>query len=107
LYSSVLGLQGDGFRRDTENPREAGGTIVAGGAGADAFVFAPSVLAAPNPVTHIADYSAAQGDVIDNVGGVRRCPRHARYPRRGARANCGRCQRHVRDATGERRWFRR
>jgi hypothetical protein len=49
LYSSVLGLQGDGFRRDTENPREAGGTIVAGGAGADAFVFAPSVLAAPNP----------------------------------------------------------
>ena len=61
MYSSVLGLQGDGFRRDTENPREAGGTIVAGGAGADAFVFAPSVLAAPNPVTHIADYSAAQG----------------------------------------------
>jgi hypothetical protein len=34
----------------------------------------PSVLAAPNPVTHIADYSAAQGDVIDNVGGVRAAP---------------------------------
>jgi hypothetical protein len=30
------------------NPREAGGTIVAGGAGADAFVFAPSVVASKN-----------------------------------------------------------
>jgi len=54
-----LGLQGDGFRRDTENPREAGGTIVAGGAGADDFVFAPSVLAAPNPVTTTARRRAA------------------------------------------------
>jgi hypothetical protein len=41
---------------------------------ADAFVFASSVLPAPNPVTHIADYSAAQGDVIDNVGGARAAP---------------------------------
>ncbi|MEJ0075774.1 MAG: cadherin domain-containing protein [Alphaproteobacteria bacterium] len=43
-----------------------GGMIVVGGAGADAFVFDQAVLTAPAAqVTHIADYSAMQGDIID------------------------------------------
>ena len=45
-----------------------GGNILFGGAGADTFVFATSVqvsaAAAPAP-THVADYSAAQGDTFD------------------------------------------
>lgn len=45
-----------------------GGTILFGGAGADNFVFGSSIqLNAPTPVliTHVADYSAAQGDTFD------------------------------------------
>jgi hypothetical protein len=43
-----------------------GGLILAGGGGADTFAFDPAILTAPAaPVTHIADYSAAQGDVFD------------------------------------------
>jgi hypothetical protein len=45
-----------------------GGSILFGGAGADNFVFGPSIqLNAPTPaqVTHVADYSAAQGDTFD------------------------------------------
>jgi hypothetical protein len=48
-----------------------GGKILFGGAGADSFVFGPDIhlatLAAPaaQPLTHVADYSAAQGDTLD------------------------------------------
>jgi hypothetical protein len=45
-----------------------GGSILFGGAGADNFVFGPSIqLDAPTPaqITHVADYSAAQGDTFD------------------------------------------
>jgi hypothetical protein len=45
-----------------------GGNILFGGAGADNFVFGPATpLNAPMPaqVTHVADYSAAQGDTFD------------------------------------------
>jgi hypothetical protein len=45
-----------------------GGTILFGGAGADNFVFGPGIqLNAPTPaqITHVADYSAAQGDTFD------------------------------------------
>jgi hypothetical protein len=45
-----------------------GGNVLFGGAGADNFVFGPSIqLNAPTPaqVTHVADYSAAQGDSFD------------------------------------------
>jgi hypothetical protein len=45
-----------------------GGNILFGGAGADHFVFGSSTpLDAPTPaqVTHVADYSAAQGDTFD------------------------------------------
>jgi hypothetical protein len=41
-----------------------GGTILFGGAGADHFVFGPGISSAL-PLTHVADYSAAHGDVID------------------------------------------
>ena len=55
------------FGNDTLNAGH-GGNILAGGAGADNFVFGPSIqLNAPTPaqVTHIADYSAAEGDTFD------------------------------------------
>ena len=45
-----------------------GGNILFGGAGADTFVFGPGIqLDAPTPtqITHVADYSAAQGDTFD------------------------------------------
>ncbi|MEA2941087.1 MAG: hypothetical protein QOD09_1616, partial [Bradyrhizobium sp.] len=45
-----------------------GGNILFGGAGADHFVFGPSIqLDAPTPaqITHIADYHAAEGDTFD------------------------------------------
>ena len=44
-----------------------GGMVLLGGAGADTFVFGPSIqLDAPTPqITHVADYSAAQGDTFD------------------------------------------
>ena len=45
-----------------------GGNILFGGAGADNFVFGSSIqLNAPTPaqVTHVTDYSAAQGDTFD------------------------------------------
>jgi large repetitive protein len=45
-----------------------GGNLLFGGAGADNFVFGPSIqLNAPTPaqITHVADYSAAQGDTFD------------------------------------------
>jgi hypothetical protein len=45
-----------------------GGNILFGGAGADNFVFGPSIqLNAPTPaqITHVADYSAAHGDTFD------------------------------------------
>jgi large repetitive protein len=48
-----------------------GGNILFGGAGADNFVFGPNIQfgtpAAPaaQPITHVADYSAAQGDTFD------------------------------------------
>jgi hypothetical protein len=45
-----------------------GGSILFGGAGADTFGFGPSIqLDAPTPtqITHVADYSAAQGDTFD------------------------------------------
>ena len=41
-----------------------GGNILFGGAGADHFVFGPGISSAA-PLTHIADYNAAQGDTID------------------------------------------
>jgi hypothetical protein len=45
---------------------DQGGTVVAGGGGADTFIFGQGVLTAPAAsVTHIADYSALQGDIID------------------------------------------
>jgi hypothetical protein len=42
----------------------SGGSILFGGAGADHFVFGPGISSAA-PLTHVADYSAAQGDMID------------------------------------------
>lgn len=45
-----------------------GGNILFGGAGADHFVFGPSIqLNAPTPaqITHVADYHAAEGDTFD------------------------------------------
>jgi VCBS repeat-containing protein len=48
-----------------------GGNILFGGAGADHFVFGPGIqlnaptAAAAQPITHVADYSAAQGDTFD------------------------------------------
>jgi cytochrome oxidase Cu insertion factor (SCO1/SenC/PrrC family) len=45
-----------------------GGNILFGGAGADNFVFGPSIqLTAPTPaqITHVADYHAAEGDTFD------------------------------------------
>jgi Ca2+-binding RTX toxin-like protein len=45
-----------------------GGNILFGGAGADNFVFGPSIqLNAPTPaqITHVADYHAAEGDTFD------------------------------------------
>jgi VCBS repeat-containing protein len=45
-----------------------GDAILFGGAGADSFVFGPGIqLNAPTPaqITHVADYSAAQGDTFD------------------------------------------
>ncbi len=45
---------------------EAAGAILAGGAGADGFVFDPAFLSAVSgPLTRIADYSALQGDTVD------------------------------------------
>jgi hypothetical protein len=49
----------------------SGGYILFGGAGADHFVFGPSIqlnaptAAAAQPIAHVADYSAAQGDTFD------------------------------------------
>ena len=49
----------------------SGGHVLFGGAGADNFVFGPSIqlnapaAAAAQPITHVADYSAAQGDTFD------------------------------------------
>jgi len=43
----------------------AGGTVVAGGAGADTFVLEQAILSTSAPVTHIADYTALQDDLID------------------------------------------
>jgi hypothetical protein len=42
----------------------SGGSILFGGAGADHFVFGPGISSSPS-LTHVADYSAAQGDTID------------------------------------------
>jgi hypothetical protein len=45
-----------------------GGNLLFGGGGADTFVFGPGIqLNAPTPtqITHVADYSAAQGDTFD------------------------------------------
>jgi hypothetical protein len=42
-----------------------GGKILVGGAGADTFVFDQVLPQIPASVTHIADYSALQGDTID------------------------------------------
>jgi Ca2+-binding RTX toxin-like protein len=45
-----------------------GGNILFGGAGADKFVFGPSIqldAPTPAPVTHVADYHAAEGDTFD------------------------------------------
>jgi hypothetical protein len=44
-----------------------GGSILFGGAGADNFVFGPSIQlnTTPAQITHVADYSAAQGDTFD------------------------------------------
>ena len=45
-----------------------GGNILMGGGGADNFVFGPDIkldAPAPAPITHVADYSAAQGDTFD------------------------------------------
>jgi Ca2+-binding RTX toxin-like protein len=44
-----------------------GGNVLVGGAGADSFVFEAAVLNAPAlaGLAHIADYSAAEGDIID------------------------------------------
>jgi VCBS repeat-containing protein len=48
-----------------------GGKILFGGAGADTFVFGPDIhlasatAPAAQPITHVADYSAAQGDTFD------------------------------------------
>jgi hypothetical protein len=45
-----------------------GGNLLFGGAGADHFVFGPSILLnvpTPSQITHVADYSAAQGDTFD------------------------------------------
>jgi hypothetical protein len=48
----------------------SGGNVLFGGAGADNFVFGPSIqlnapAAAAQPITHVADYSAAQSDTFD------------------------------------------
>jgi large repetitive protein len=45
----------------------SGGNILFGGAGADNFVFGTGIHpgAAAQPITHVADYSAAQGDTFD------------------------------------------
>jgi large repetitive protein len=51
-----------------------GGKILVGGGGADNFVFGPDIhlgsamAPAAQPLTHVADYSAAQGDTFDFSG---------------------------------------
>jgi VCBS repeat-containing protein len=65
----VIGTPGD----DTINAG-LGGKILLGGGGADNFVFGPDIhlgsATAPSaqPITHVADYSAAQGDTFDFSG---------------------------------------
>jgi hypothetical protein len=55
------------FGNDTINAGH-GGNVLAGGAGADTFVFGPDIqltAATPAQITHVADYGAAQGDNFD------------------------------------------
>jgi large repetitive protein len=65
----VIGTPGN----DTINAG-LGGKILLGGGGADNFVFGPDIhlgtATAPSaqPITHVADYSAAQGDTFDFSG---------------------------------------
>ena len=62
----VVGTSGN----DTINAG-LGGKILLGGGGADNFVFGPDIhlgsatAPAAQPITHVADYSAAQGDTFD------------------------------------------
>jgi Ca2+-binding RTX toxin-like protein len=77
-----------------------GGSILFGGAGADTFVFGPSIQlnTTPAQITHVADYSATQGDTFDfgvdlGIPQLKR-ERFAGSARRGGR------QRQVRDAAG-------
>jgi len=57
---TIVGTPGN----DTINAGH-GGNILFGGAGADTFVFGSSTQPTPAAVTHVADYSAAQGDSFD------------------------------------------